>query len=291
MGVHRMRGISQMFGHPNALAATTVFSLPAWYFLFRRRDSISLTWPSIWRKWFRRAIWIYPLLAISSVVLTNSRGGMGALILFGGITVLRGSSMRRKVSCAAAVVAIACVAWTMMDTASRDRFRSIWDPEASTEDARTSAEGRTEGFRAGMQIFREFPITGVGIGNFIAYRVRFIDGINLAAHNLPSQVLGETGLLGTGCFLMMVVATFVNCRRTTTIARENPDETTVILSELARAVRDTTLLALFCGVVCHNLYWFNWLWFGAFAMLSVSFACRRQMRFIAACEPDFPSLH
>jgi O-antigen ligase len=173
---------------------------------------------------------------------------------------------------AAAMIVIACFVWTQMDSESRGRFRSIWDPGASTESARTSAEGRIKGFQAGMQMFREFPATGVGIGNFSEYRVRCVDGSDLQAHNLVGQSLGETGILGSACFFLVVLSTIVNCRRTIAIARYSSDETLVVLSELARAVRDTLLLALFCGLFCHNLYWFTWLWFAAFVLLAACMA-------------------
>jgi O-antigen ligase len=283
MGVIRLNGISEMFGHPNALAATSVFSLPAWYFLYRIREAFSRTWPPFWHKWFRRGLLIYPPLAISSVVLTNSRGGMLALILFAALTLLRSHSLKRMLYLAAVSAVIACIAWATMDDSSKGRFLSIWNPAASTESAKVSAEGRLQGFQAGMEMFRRFPLTGVGIGNFAQYRARFVDGSNLDAHNLPGQALAEIGLIGSGAFLIMVLAILVNCRQTIAIGRYSSDETLVVLSELARAVRDALLLALFCGLFCHNLYWFIWLWFAAFVLLAACLAGDQLKDIESAC--------
>jgi O-antigen ligase len=291
MGVMRLRGISEMFGHPNALAASTAFSLPIWYSLYRTRDNVSSTWSQFWRIWYRRALLTYPVLAAWSVVLTNSRGGMLAMMFFGAIVVFRGESMRRKLQYSAAILMIVSIAWAKMDAESKDRFRSIWDPTASTESARNSADGRTAGLRAGIAMFYASPITGSGIGNFTEYRRRFVDGGYLEPHNLAGQALGETGLLGSGCFLLMILATIVSCRRTRFIARHYPCVSLDVLSEIASGLRDAVIVSLFCGLFSHNLYWFVWLWIGAFSTLSAQFARTHQLGIIETNAINLPTRH
>jgi hypothetical protein len=47
------------------------------------------------------------------------------------------------------------------------------------------------------------------------------------------------------------------------------------MGELCVAVRDSILLSFFFGLFCHNLYWFNWLWSAAFALMANHFAFAR----------------
>ena len=87
----------------------------------------------------------------------------------------------------------------------KNRFKSIWDPTAGPMSAHVSALGRMQGLEAGITMFKRFPFTGVGINNFIEYRVSHIDGIPLNAHNLYGQILGEVGFMGAFSFSLMVL--------------------------------------------------------------------------------------
>jgi O-antigen ligase len=64
----------------------------------------------------------------------------------------------------------------------------------SSEEA--SAQGRIQAWSAGMQMFKESPLTGVG------YR-RFGDIHGLVAHNAFVHVLGELGFFGASAFVAM----------------------------------------------------------------------------------------
>ena len=137
---------------------------------------------------------------------------------------------------------------------------------------RTPAEGRLRGFLAGIEICRRFPLTGVGIGNFIPYRAEFVDGYAKAAHSLPGQLLGDTGLLGGLCFLLILGVTVADCRRVRLIASERAGPALSVLGELCLAIRMSLLLLLFFGLSLHNVYRFNYLWLAAFAFLARLFA-------------------
>ena len=126
----------------------------------------------------------------------------------------------------------------------------------------------------GIELFRCSPITGVGIGNFRAYRKEFLDGDPHDAHSLPGQLLGETGLLGGTAFALMIGATMLNCRRVRLITRGRACGTLNVLAELSFAVRTSLLLLLFEGLALHNVYRFNYLWLAAFSLLAWQFAAR-----------------
>jgi O-antigen ligase len=138
-------------------------------------------------------------------------------------------------------------------------------------------------------MFSRYPITGVGPGNFIPYRVANLDGVKLEAHNLAGQVLGETGFLGAAAFAFMVAIALVNCQRARRLAGAGLDQESDILFGFASACRDTLLLLLFEGLFDHNMTRYNWLWVAAFVSAALRFAAAQNEAtlFSAARETSF----
>lgn len=278
MGVVRMVGIESVFGGPNSLAMSIVVSLPMWVFLWTNRQNIISTWPKFYKKWFPRALILYLYLAVSSVILTNSRSGMVSFVFFLMLIALfRGQSMRKKFSYIFLSMFALIALWFVMPEEQKGRLRTVWDPESGPENAQTSAEGRIEGYYAGIAMFQDYPILGVGIGGFVKYRVEKVDGIALNAHNLIGQVLGETGLLGLSTFLFLVVSVLIRTKVIRRMARIRPSPGCIMYEKLAFAIRDSILILFFTGLFGHNLYRFNWLWLAAFSVLLFRF-CEDAMR-------------
>ncbi len=272
MGVVRMVGIESTFGGPNNLAMSIVVSLPMWVFLWTNRHNIISTWPEFYKKWFPRALVLYLYLAVSSVILTNSRSGMVSFVFFLMlIAMFRGQSMGKKIGYIFLSVFILMALWFVMPEAQKGRLRTVWDPESGPGNAQTSAEGRIEGYYAGVAMFQDSPILGVGIGSFVKYRVEKVDGVALNAHNLIGQVLGETGLLGLFTFLFLVISILIKTRAIRRIARIRPSPECIMYGKLAFAIRDSILILFFTGLFGHNLYRFNWLWLAAFSVLLFRF--------------------
>ena len=272
MEVYRLAGIENTFGGPNSLAMSIVVSLPMLIFLWSIRKEFSCGWPKLWRKWFPRFLVFYFLLAVSSIILTNSRSGMVSFVLFILLITFRGRGIGRKLGYILAGIFLLAIFWIVLPEEHKGRFITIWDPESGPKSAQISAEGRREGFKAGLIMFDLFPMTGVGVGNFIEYRVAHVDGVPLNAHNLAGQVLGETGVVGGGAFLFMVAITIVNCFKIRGIAKRNrSDPKLSALSGLGLACRDALILLAFEGLFGHNLLRFNWLWLAAFSGLALQF--------------------
>jgi len=272
MGVVRLIGISNTMGGPNSLAMSIVVSLPMLLFLWSMRKEICLGWPDFWRKWFPRFLVFYCMLALSSIILTNSRSGMLSFILFVVLATLRGKGIGRRLVYVVLGILILISIWFVIPEENKDRFKTIWDPKAGPVAAQMSAQGRIEGYRAGVVMFERFPFTGVGVGNFISYRAANVDGVSLSAHNLAGQVLGETGIVGAATFLLMVAVTIVNCHKLKVLFKRKPSDSTVkILSDLGPACRDSIILLAFEGLFGHNLLRFNWLWLAAFSSLALQF--------------------
>jgi len=273
MGVYRLCGIELTFGGPNSLAMSIVVSLPMLVFLWSVRNEFSVGWPIFWKKWFPRFLVFYAWLALSSVILTNSRSGMVSFVLFVILVTFRGRGIGRKLIYILLGMILLVTLWFALPQEKKDRFRTIWDPESGPASAQVSAEGREEGFKAGMIMFERFPLTGVGIGKFIPYRVRYLDGIPLNAHNLAGQVLGETGIVGGGAFLLMIMVTLINCYKLRALAKKSrSDKSLEMFSNLGLACRDAIILLLFEGIFAHNALRYNWLWLAAFSTSALYFA-------------------
>jgi len=148
--------------------------------------------------------------------------------------------------------------------------RTIWDPTLN-ESAEASKQARVQGFHAAMEIFRRFPAAGVGPGNFLLYRNRYVDGGIYEPHNLVAEMLAETGLVGSTAFVFMVVTTLINGRRVRRAAAGQLEPTVQVLDHLVVACRDSMILLFVGGMAGGNFYRFNWLWLAAFCSLAVEF--------------------
>jgi len=272
MGVMRMVGIEESFGGPNALAMSIVASMPFWFYLWKTRHDALWFNVSKHRRLYRNLLLGYLVLAISSTILTNSRSGMLAMALFVLMTALSGRGLKSKILLPISGMLFLTLIWVVMPESNRDRLRTVWDPESGPTNAEISAQGRIEGLKAGIAIFKRFPISGVGLGNFIDYRVAHIDGVSLNPHNLVGQILGETGILGAGAFLLLILAILYNSNVIKATCRRLSGSDSSGLSLLASACRNSVLLLLFEGIFGHNMTRYNWLWIAAFAVLALTFS-------------------
>lgn len=272
MGVWRLTGIETSFGDPNSLASSIVLSLPFLLFLWSVRKEFSFSWPPFYKRLFPLFLVGYFILALSSIILTASRSGMVGLVLFVVlVSFSSGTDILKKLKYILIGILLLLMLWVITPLKLQNRFQTIWKPEAGPATAQTSAHGRIAGLNAGITMFERFPITGVGIGNFIEYRVLHVDGIPLQAHNLYGQVLGETGFMGFSTFFLMVFVIFLTIRKVRVITRNRSDPTLDILSRLTLACRDSLILLFFAGLFGHNLLRFNWLWTAAFCSLALVF--------------------
>lgn len=272
MGVHRLIGIETTEGHPNSVAQATVITMPILLSLWLCRSEISRSWPTLQRKLWTLFLVAYLLLCLTSIVLTNSRMGMISIGFFAGLAVLRRKGIWIKIRAILLVGIFLAVAWSLMPAENQNRLRTLWDPEAGPASAYASEEGRREGFNAGLEMFHRFPWLGVGLGNFREYRVANLDGIDLEAHNLIGQLLGETGIIGTAAFALMVLVTFRNSNKLILHARVYPHaDTGKVMAGLGVAFHEVILLLLFTGISSHNMDKVQWLWIAAFALIGLRF--------------------
>jgi hypothetical protein len=266
-GVSRMMGIEMTYGNVNEFCGCVTFTLPTLLFVIRSRAEYI---PRV-RRWLNCGLAAYLLMAVTSVVLTNSRSGMLKTILFFFLASTRGGRLFRKMGQLVVALVLLLGIWIVMPEDSQNRFRTLWDSNAGPQDAVESAQSRFEaqGLKIGLLAFEGFPLTGVGIGNFGIYRVNYYDGFFCEAHSLPGQVLGETGLLGTITFVSLVAMILANCRRVRAAARVDPDPRLKIMSECCISCRDTILLLFLAGFAGHVMLFYHWIWMAAFSQCAV----------------------
>ena len=135
-GVTRMMGIELTYGGVNEFCACVTFTLPTLVFVIRSRAEYS---PRV-RKWLNLGLVAYLLMALVSVVLTNSRSGMLKTILFFFLASTRGGTLFRKMGQLVVALVILLGIWIVMPETSQDRFRTIWDPSVGPETSRNSAQ-------------------------------------------------------------------------------------------------------------------------------------------------------
>jgi hypothetical protein len=266
MYVTRLTGIETTFGGPNALAMTIVVSLPFLYLLYTQRKYIGQRWPQKWQNRFRKCLLYYGFIAVVCVFMTNSRSGLVAMGLFLVLRWARQVGLGSKVKVFFLCVLLLTGLWMVIPQENRDRITTIWNPDSGPKNAQISAQGRVEGFWAGIEMFNDSPLIGIGFGNFVPYRVQNIDGVPLQAHNLLGQTLGETGLLGTGGFCLFLLIVFRSCSNIKRAAKRIAlfdREKAAFLTRLSQVYADVFILLLVLGIFGHNFSRYNWYWTAA----------------------------
>lgn len=276
MGVYRLAGIELTYGHPNAFGVSMLCSLPFALYFYHIRHQLCATWPPRRRKLFAMTLLAHVGMCVLGIMLTRSRATTVGLILYAGLLISRRRGLTSKIQWgilgSIAIVAV----FLLSPTDIQERIRSLWDPTVETRmqmgGANASAAGRLEGLLAGVEIFQRYPVTGVGIGNFADYRAEYIDGVPLNAHNLPGELLGELGLVGTLAFSLFFVAHYLILRRIKrTGAQYEACTGNDLFSSLGIALQDALLLLIFAGISCHTLQQYQWYFYAAFAQVALPY--------------------
>ncbi|MFL5242850.1 MAG: O-antigen ligase family protein [Gemmataceae bacterium] len=250
MSIARMIGVDKSLGDPNSFGASIVYALP---FVV----PFWLTTTSSKMKWFLTA---YVGLSLVCIGLTGSRSSFVGLVLWGIMTVLRS---RRRWSLALLCIFMAPVMWLALPPSLQNRFETIIHPEVGPANAAASGQERIEGLKTGLELWERNVLLGVGPGAW-----RPATGRPLESHNLYGQVLGEMGTLGGLALLGVVTGFIANVRGVRRLYRLHPEWDRDFLYHLTGSLGLALVLLLFEGNFGHNLYRFNWLWFGGFLIIA-----------------------
>lgn len=169
-------------------------------------------------RWGRWLMVLAAASAIPAVLMTTSRGGMLAMVIAVGLTVWLKTSWWKAILCGLALLAVVSV---IIPAQSQERYEGIQDYE---EDA--SATGRLRAWRACTRMANDHPVFGVGFGQdayLNQYRLRYMDfndpaDLARAAHSVWFSLLAETGYVGLGIYVLLIVTVLRTCRRVMKLA-------------------------------------------------------------------------
>jgi O-antigen ligase len=253
MGIVRLVGVDSSYSDPNAFASSILLAatfVPA----------VWSSYPSRRVRWFLVAFLAEAMVCIT---YTGSRGAFVGAVLLGSLWV---AQSKRRAMVAALAPVLAVPLFLMLPEKLQNRFESIIFPEVGPANAKVSADTRIEGLLIGLQLWQDHPATGIGPGAWRAFT-----GRKLQAHNLYGQLLGEMGTLGALAFLGILAAFAANVWKIERLYRAHPHWPRDFLFYFNRAIGTAVFLLLFEGNFGHNLYRYNWVWFGAF--LCIARAC------------------
>jgi probable O-glycosylation ligase (exosortase A-associated) len=246
------REFGSPLGDPNILALTLTFSLSfCLSLLLSRTRAIDVVLGLVGTG-----------VVIAGVVCTQSRGGLLGVVAVLAVSASRVMKLRTILLLVIPVVAAGLyMAMNLSDRVSGGAG------DMSAE----SASGRLYAWSAAIKMAFDRPFTGVGMNNFVdqfyAYTDMWFDRA-LTAHSAWFQVLGETGFLGLGAFVIMVALTFksaVGAHRLLERSSAAPD-----MKGFAHAI--TAGLAGFCVAGSFLSEAYNW---ALYALLAFSSAIAR----------------
>jgi putative inorganic carbon (HCO3(-)) transporter len=200
-GVHLVEGNRAvyagggLFGNPNDLALNMVTFMPAALIvaLMPRQTAIR-----------RLAAATIAALMLATVVFTKSRGG--ALGLVAMLTAMLFLGRKIRPGFTAMALGVILLTTPFMPSTFWTRMASIVDPKADAE-LTGSGEMRRIVMMDGIHTFVEWPLTGVGAGQFKNYNppTRSVEQRWRETHNALIQAAAETGIFGLLAFAFLIV--------------------------------------------------------------------------------------
>lgn len=174
--------------------------------------AMCVVWPVAVMLLFAKPKKIWQLLLLTSsvvflvaILVCGSRGAVvgAACVTLAGIV----ASRRKLAAVLMAVLLIPGIVF-VLPKASKQRFESAWHPEGDK-----TASSRLVFWKAGIRMFRENPILGVGIKNFPVTRLEEYSELGETAkayvpHSIYIEVLSELGLAGSIPALALVILLF-----------------------------------------------------------------------------------
>jgi len=219
---------NHIYANPNDLAALTLLQLGTAGAIFATERHRLVRFGAM------ASLVVLPIL----ILMTQSRGALLALALFGLLS-LRGS--RRKLRnigllaalCAAVIMIAPNDVWTR--ASGLLQVESAEDLEKA--DPEQSAKSRYEILKVAVRITRDHPIWGVGLDRYAVTHADYtsLEPITATArgkadtHNTYLNVAAETGLPGLGLFLGMIAFVLLRAERTRRrLASRRPRDATAL---------------------------------------------------------------
>ena len=235
----RLQGVvSGIYGNSNDLAFIIDLSLPICL-------ALALTTRSNWRK----LAWSVVMLAmIYAVSLTASRGGAIALVVAALVCLWQIGVRERRFYLFLLVPVALIVIWVYSGNALRKRFDpSNTDPATHSTEAAESAQQRTMLLLQSLKITAQYPLFGVGPGNFA-----IVSGVWRVSHNSYTQISAEGGIPAFLLYVLFLWRGMANLRE---VRRYRKTEKRIWLFSMAlEASLAAYLVGSFFSSVAYELY-------------------------------------
>lgn len=176
--------------NPNELALTMVTAIPVALFLLRRK-SVGLA---------AAVNLAYLGLGALAVVLTASRAGFIALVVaaLGMLTMMRDARPAARLTLLGTLLLLAVLFVILVPDHTLDRIASI-----GAKLQRMDFNNRSLNWLAGLTLFAQDPLVGVGAGAFEGATAHLID-VPRSSHSTWIGVIVETGLIGAGLWFSAI---------------------------------------------------------------------------------------
>jgi O-antigen ligase len=262
MDVDRVIGLTSASNSPNTLGITLVSALPIIVVL------IMSTEIGVWR-FVALAI---TALSVQTIVVTASRSSFYALL---ALTVLGSMwSHKRWLMLPAGCVLLLAV-WVTMPTQYQARYETVGSLQ---NDA--SYQNRVIAWHAGVKMFEDSPIFGIGAGQFpVAAGTKYWPAtqghqrIWLQPHSLYVQAISEVGLLGTFAFSILLWSMF-RTNRDTARSLAAIASAPLWMSRLPLACSFSMFSLLLVGYSGHNLYRDTWYLLAGITAATANIVCK-----------------
>lgn len=237
-GIMRSGGATSFGEHSNSLAMYMTTTIPMLIYLMVR-----------YRRPIARAF-CFAMMGICFVTLivTGSRSGILSLL---GTSFTYAWFSRHRIAYFILIVFLSVVTFVAMPEQYKERYGSI-----ASEEVDASSQGRLDAWAAGMRMFVDYPITGVGPQAFAAaYLER--EGVWLYSHSLYVELIATMGVVGTvawGWFLYQVLIALRRMHRRKTETAYFKTDTVVFV----RATYAIIIGLLVAGVFGHILFRDTW---------------------------------
>jgi O-antigen ligase len=203
----------------------------------------------------------YLTLACTCILLTGSRSAFVGLCF---LSFVGAGLSKYRVRLLALLLVAAPLIWFCLRDDLQNRFLTLIDSSYGPKNAEQSAEGRIEGWRNGIELWEKHRLLGVGPGN-----TGIATGKGFQSHELYAQVIGELGSVGAIAFVVVLFCFFRNYFEARRIGRNTLNNRKSFDVRLCQAVTMTVVLLMLMGLGAHNLFRYQWLWFGAFEAIAL----------------------
>lgn len=235
-------------GDPNYYAMIMAVLVPIAFDRFWNAKSILLRFFAGWSL----------IVCVLSVLYTYSRGGFLALSI--GAVIM---AVRYKLRLLPALVGgvFLVVIYQFLPANYTERLSTLlyFIPQSTEQQlVDRSIRGRTSANLVAWEMFKDNPLTGVGMSNYENQYFAYARPLGIALsseveqpHNLYLQILAERGMLGLVTFLVILYFTFRNLHRTEVylLQNNNPD-----LAGMTSSIITCLIIYLLASTFLHDSY-------------------------------------